>query len=516
MLPNYANYAHHLWLSFSVHQHLNALQGVAEYTTYAKVTESSGGMPANEVSEFHKCRHSFPNVPQLLYPSVRPDGLPGQFLHLTQIPFGIGIDPSTGLSKTHQILIRFDSGYQSMTKVDVQEAAIARFEAMGMKLSNRFREPVVALVHPQTKTWLGFIKVDLLNPSTDGIALLKGTRLFTLQLENSSYVIGKVEKAFEFPSTATNRKVLFRSPSLTQFTSRELLSELTRLSYIGGTNLEFVGVTKRTKDLDYAEITVASDKTRQYLLNTPIEFANHKLSITLPSSSQHTNKNSPDALTLSLLVRGLPVYRSQQDITAALHNLLGPNNVHSISFNRAEGDHMDRHDGVATIRCLNSSVYTQWYTKKATPCLGKFIDFAPHPRSLKGSKPHATAKKHDERPTREVIAEAITAFKNETPSTPTLSQFKDSMHEVEDRLKTHISSLGTAINSHTTDSISTVVTQQQQQHTHLARQLEMLTSFSRDYSLQIGGIFSALNKGPSDGPSVHAPSLLTENTHLDE
>lgn len=116
--------------------------------------------------------------------------------------------------------------------------------------------------------------MDLLNPSVDGIALLKGTRVFTLKLQDSSYVIGKVDKGFEFPSTASNIKLLFKSLAPSNYTSRELLSELTRLSYIGGNNLEFVGVTKRTKYVDYAEVTLASDKSRQYLLHTPIQFAN--------------------------------------------------------------------------------------------------------------------------------------------------------------------------------------------------------------------------------------------------
>lgn len=64
-----------------------------------------------------------------------------------------------------------------MKEADVQTAALTRFESMGIPLANRFREPVATLVHPLTKNWLGFLKVDLLNPGTDGIALLKGTRL---------------------------------------------------------------------------------------------------------------------------------------------------------------------------------------------------------------------------------------------------------------------------------------------------------------------------------------------------
>ena len=137
-------------------------------------------MPASEIQEFHTCRHTFPHVPQQLLPFTRPDGLPDQYLHLIQIPHDISVDVNTGLSHSYQILIRFDFGYNEMTKSEVQDAAIARFEAMDIKLATRYRKHVSAIVHPHTKKWLGFFKVDLLNPSIDGIDLLKGEQIFIL------------------------------------------------------------------------------------------------------------------------------------------------------------------------------------------------------------------------------------------------------------------------------------------------------------------------------------------------
>lgn len=50
------------------------------------------------------------------------------------------------------------------------------------------------------------------------------------------------------------------------------------------------------------------------------------------------------------------------------------------------------------------------------------MDFIPHSKSLAGTHPTATARAQDERPTREVIAEAITAFKNDVAPDPTLHQ----------------------------------------------------------------------------------------------
>lgn len=143
---------------------------------------------------------------------------------------------------------------------------------------------------------------------------------------------------------------------------------------------------------------------------------------------------------------------------------------------------------------------------EAIPCLGKLIDFGPHSRSLYGTNPTAAAKSQDLRPTREVIAEAITALKNETPVPPTITQFEESIQAVEHRIKSHITTLGSNINTHTSERIDHVVNQQQLQHSHLAQQLQLFTSASRDYSLQMSGIFSALTNGPTEGPQAN-PSL---------
>jgi hypothetical protein len=89
---------------------------------------------------------------------VRLDGLPGQYFHLIQIPYGIDIDSIIGLSRSYQILIRFDSGYNEMQKDDVHEAAKARFEAMDIALASRFRKPISVLINQHTKTWLDFLR----------------------------------------------------------------------------------------------------------------------------------------------------------------------------------------------------------------------------------------------------------------------------------------------------------------------------------------------------------------------
>ena len=156
---------------------------------------------------------------------------------------------------------------------------------MNIKLNARYREPVSAIVHLHTKKWLGFLKIDLLNPNSDGIALLKREQIFTLQLQDLSYVIGKVEKGFEFSSTASNRHLSLASPILAQYASRSLLEELIRLG------------SKRTRELESADVTIASPATMKYLLESPILVAGHLIAISLPTTSD-THSSTSVALSL--------------------------------------------------------------------------------------------------------------------------------------------------------------------------------------------------------------------------
>jgi hypothetical protein len=132
--------------------------------------------------------------------------------------------------------------------------------------------------------------------------LLKGDRVFTLQLQNSDYVVGKIEKGFEFASTANNRQLGFQSPTLVTYTFRYLLHELIRLGYLAGYNLEFIGVAKCTLEQNTAKMTVASDTTKQYLFQTPIYISGNKVTIQIPSLEPSANRLGPEALTTTILV----------------------------------------------------------------------------------------------------------------------------------------------------------------------------------------------------------------------
>jgi hypothetical protein len=155
-------------------------------------------------------------------------------------------------------------------------------------------------------------------------------------------------------------------------------------------------------------------------------------------------------------VQGLSIEFSQAQITIAIHRLLGFKNIITVIFSRAQDDPLGRHDGLAHIRCLNAAIYTHWCERKAVPLLGCKVDFIPHAKSLSGSStPTAAARiQSDNRPTRQIIADAITAFKNEATASPILLEFEHTVRTVEGRIIDHLQALGSNINSHTSTKIN--------------------------------------------------------------
>jgi hypothetical protein len=227
---------------------------------------------------------------------------------------------------------------------------------MRIPLATCFREPICAIVDRLSSKWLGFLKIDLLNPQIDGLALLKGDHIFILQLKHE-YVIGKLEKGFDFASTSISRKIKIQSSILTQYTSRYLLAELICLGYSSSQSMEFAGVSKRYTKQDFAEITLVTEATKDLLLRSPIYLEGMR--ITVSSTSKHHGPNpTTDTLTTTLLIKGLPMQQSQTQVTVAVHRLMGPRNVIAVTYNRAQDDTLGRHDGIATVHFLNSAVYT--------------------------------------------------------------------------------------------------------------------------------------------------------------
>lgn len=142
------------------------------------------------------------------------------------------------------------------------------------------------------------------------------------------------------------------------------------------------------------------------------------------------------------------------------------------------------------IRCLNIAIYTHWCNKKAVPLLRKNVDFSPHSRSISGSAPHANARAQDCKPTREIIAEAITTLRNENPAGASTNQLESSLqqvkrtiaaslHTAKTRFIDHLNQMSTFVNRHTTATAELVAEQQRNNNALLLHHVELLTSSSK-------------------------------------
>jgi hypothetical protein len=308
----------HMWLGFAIHEAIASHQSkgiIHEHRTNEEF--KSIGTPTREVIEFKTLRRAFPRVPQLLYSNERPDAVPGNHLNFTQLPRHERVDPTTGLSEGFHITIRFDFGYKNMNRQDVRGACLERLRHMDISLGSTYANPIDVGINAVTKNWAGFIKVHLLHPLQDGIALLKGHRAFVMTMEDGEKVIGKIEKDYELVTKARNLRLHLRGETLRHEHAFSIFESLVQESYYSGHQHEYMGLTKPEIDKDYAFVTFTMEEARDMVLNDGLIYNNERLQVSIP---RDRNVGNPSELRISttLVANNLPQRESQAAITKAL------------------------------------------------------------------------------------------------------------------------------------------------------------------------------------------------------
>jgi hypothetical protein len=205
----------HMWLGFQMHEAL-LIQGGKNILKESRTDEEflAIGTPPTEIHEFRSLRHAFPRTRQLLYPSERPDAVPGQHLHLTQLPRYEKISHDTGLIEGFHVTIRFDGEYKQLNRREVKLACIERLKLMYIPLGFSYTNLVDIGINTIIQNWAEFIKIHLHNPKTNGLALLRGERAFVTTMGNGERIIGKVEKGFELITKARNMQLHLKGEAL--------------------------------------------------------------------------------------------------------------------------------------------------------------------------------------------------------------------------------------------------------------------------------------------------------------
>ena len=407
------------------------------------------GTPVSEVREFRSLRRAFPRTKQTLFPTERPDAVPGQHLHFTQIPMYEKTSSDTGLTDGFHVTIRFDGEYKQLNRKEVKSACMARLHLMHIPLGTAYTNPIDIGINTITRNWAGFVKLHLQNPLRDGLALLRGERAFVLTMGDGETTIGKVEKGFELVTKARNLRLHLKGEALRHNSALDILRTLMHDFYYDGREVEILSLTKADIDRDFAFITFTTEEAKTDILHNGIIYNSERLKVSLTKDKDAGN---PSELRISttLVATNLPQRESQSAITNALKRLLGAENVTGITFGYQTNQADTRQSGWCHVQCLNAAVYTEW-CHKSTYILGRRVDFVPHKASIDGTAPNPTAIRLAHAPVREVIAQKAQAMYNTAATSPLVSEklFTKAIKELTDTMDDKLTTLTHNINLNT-------------------------------------------------------------------
>ena len=479
----------HMWLGFHMKESLAIQKGRKELIETRTDEEFiTLGTPVKEVHEFRTIRRAFPRTKQVLYTSERPDAVPGQHLYFTQVPMYEKIIHDTGLTDGFHVTIRFDGEYKQFSRWEVKAACLERLRFMNIPLGTKYSNPIDIGINTVTRNWSGFIKLHLLHPRQDGLALLRGERPFVMIMGDGEKVIGKVEKGFHLLTKAKNMRLHLKGEAFRDKTAVEILQTLMQESYYDGREIEILSLTKSDVERNFAFITFTTEEARDDILSNGLVYHSERLIVSI---TRDKNIGNPSELRISttLVVNNLPQREAQSTIVKALKRLFGDDNITAITFGHQANREDDRHHGWCHIQCMNAAVYTEWL-QKSTYILGRRIDFIPHKGSIDGISPNQTAIRLAYAPVREVIAQKAHAMSNIAASSPLISErfftktIKDLVETVDDKLTTLANNINLNTDKQIEASTDTLKTHASNMH-HImgAMALEFQNSNNRMHNL---------------------------------
>ena len=241
-----------MWLGFQMHELLDTQRGKKELKEKRTDEEfTTANTPVSEIHEFRTLRRAFPRVKQTLYPIERPDAVPGQHLHFTQIPMYEKTSQDTGLTEGFHVTIRFDGDYKKLNRREVKSACMERLRIMDMPLGVAYSNPIDIGINTVTRNWAGFIKIHLQEPKRDGLALLRGDRAFVMTMGDGERIIGKVEKGFELITKVKNMRLHLKGETIRNSSALDILRNLMQQSYYDGREVEILSLTKAGMEKDF-------------------------------------------------------------------------------------------------------------------------------------------------------------------------------------------------------------------------------------------------------------------------
>jgi hypothetical protein len=158
------------------------------------------------------------------------------------VPSDIEINPGTGFTLVYHIHLNFEKPLVPYTSQEVIDMTKSRLQKMNMELGE-LREPIAPLCNSKTDNWNGIIRVHLKHPEADGNALLEGTRIFALELDEET-TIAKVSWGFDSIASNNDLTLKISSKSLLQFPAHKLFELIVKDSFRHNKEFEITQVLK--------------------------------------------------------------------------------------------------------------------------------------------------------------------------------------------------------------------------------------------------------------------------------
>ena len=365
-----------LWLGFKAMNALNASQGLAKESHRSISELVKNGMYEDEALECQDCITAYAYVPQQLWPNKY--NIEEQNYHFTQIPSEIEV--FEGFAMDYHVALFFELEEMVVPKDEALEKITKRLETMKISLGEDISDPIAIMCTHGGKQWSGHAKIHLKNIQEDGITLLQGTRPFIIRLPDNKLHRAKVCKSYDAIASSEMLSIKISSDSIKDETWFNVYDEIVREGFKRGHNFEITHVRKG-ENLNFAWIAATSPEQTMKIRKHKITFGHECIDVTIgkPTGDDLAKKNA-----LILIAKNLNKLKPKEILESEIRACMGEKNVLNVFF---KTDDKGKLTGVCNVQCLSAAVYKKFVKKNHKIC-NKYVEFAPHPKSLDGiSKP---------------------------------------------------------------------------------------------------------------------------------
>ena len=233
------------WYGYPIMEIIGYEAGIPPISITTPIDELiASGYIASKAAELCSTSMSFPRVQQKLWPTTHPDGIEGQQVNITQLPFDIEVNPKTNLSMDYHILLHFEKPTTPYSQDQAMKKLLTRFQSMEIQLGDLIGEPIAVLCHsPKTaRVWSGLAKIHPKHPSKDGMALLSGRRIFTISLDNDALTIAKIAKSYDSLASSNQLTVKINTDNIRDLVAHQLFKTIVEESFKCGQEFELAQV----------------------------------------------------------------------------------------------------------------------------------------------------------------------------------------------------------------------------------------------------------------------------------